>query len=197
MAWFFGGRGGSAGVLSKYEWIIDPIDGTKNYSHHIPLYAIQIALLRKDELILGVSNAPGLNELYYAYKGMGAYCGNTRIHVSKTKEIRNAYISFGNINHFSNNHLLGNLVAFVKNGKNVRGIGDAWSYHLLASGRIDAMIDAKTKIWDIAALKVIVEEAGGMVTDFSGSPITKNTKDIIATNGVLHDKVLKYFKGGD
>ena len=102
-------------------------------------------------------------------------------------------MSFGNLKHFEKLQIIPNLITLTEATRNPRGIGDAWSYHLLAQGKIDIMIDAKTEIWDIAAVKVIVEEAGGKVTDLQGNSITKATTSIVATNVLLHELILKTF----
>jgi len=176
----------------EYLWIIDPIDGTKNYMRKIPLFATQIALMKGGELILGLSNAPALKELVYAEKGRGAYCNGRKIQVSTIKELNKSYMLFGGVKYFEKHNILKNLLSLIDNTQAHRGIGDFWSYHLLAQGKIDVMIEAQTKIWDIAAVKVIVEEAGGKATDMKGNQINLNTSSILATNKSLHQTVLEY-----
>jgi len=102
-------------------------------------------------------------------------------------------MSFGNLKHFEKLQIIPNLITLTQTTRNPRGFGDAWSYHLLAQGKIDIMIDAKTEIWDIAAVKVIVEEAGGKITNLQGNSITKATTSIVATNVLLHELILKTF----
>jgi histidinol-phosphatase len=176
----------------EYLWIIDPIDGTKNYIRKIPLFATQIALIKNGELILGLSNAPALKELMYAEKGKGAYCNGRRIQVSTIRELDKSYMLFGGVKYFEQHNMLKNLLSLINNTQGHRGIGDFWSYHLLAQGKADIMIEAQTKIWDIAAMKVIVEEAGGKVTDIEGNQVDLNTNSILATNKKLHQTVLDY-----
>jgi len=173
-----------------YLWIIDPIDGTKNYLRKIPLFATQIALMKRGKLILGVSNAPLLKEMLYAEKGNGAYFNDSKIQVSPIKELDKSYMLFGGIEYFKKHGLLENLISLIENTRGHRGIGDFWSYHLLAQGKVDIMMEAQTKIWDIAALKVIVEEAGGKVTDMKGNEVDLDTSSILATNEKLHQEVL-------
>jgi histidinol-phosphatase len=191
---FLGEEFGTSNVNSEYLWIIDPIDGTKHYTRQIPLFATQLALMKGDKIILGISNAPGMNELIYAEKGKGAYLNNNKISVSTISEIENSYMSFGGIGYFHKHNLMDNLIRIEKNTQGHRGIGDFWSYHLLSSGKIEIMIEAETKVWDIAAASTIVEEAGGKVTDIKGNPVNRTTNSIVATNGLVHDKVLAYFK---
>lgn len=176
----------------EYLWIIDPIDGTKNYMRKIPLFATQIALVKDGELILGVSNAPALKELMYAEKGSGAYCNGHRIRVSTIKDLNKSYMLFGGVEYFEQHNSFKNLVSLINNTQGHRGIGDFWSYHLLAQGKVDIMIEAQTKIWDIAAVKIIIEEAGGKVTNIKGGQVDLNTNSILATNGNLHQTVLDY-----
>jgi len=190
---FLGEEFGLEKEKTEFLWIIDPIDGTKNYLRKIPLFATQIALMKNDELVLGVSNAPVFKELMYAEKGKGAYLNNEKIEVSDVGRLKKAYMSFGGIEYFEKNQNLSGLLSLIHLTQGHRGIGDFWSYHLLAQGKIDIMIEAQTKLWDIAAQKVIVEEAGGVITSISGKPIEKNTTSIIATNKKLHKEVLKYF----
>lgn len=176
----------------EYLWIIDPIDGTKNYIRKIPLFATQIALMKDKELILGLSNAPALKELVYAEKGRGAYCNGHKIQVSTIKELNKSYVLFGGVKYFKQHNMLENLLSLIGDTQAHRGIGDFWSYHLLAQGKVDVMIEAQTKIWDIAAVKVIVEEAGGKVTDIKGNQVNLDTTSLLATNKRLHQTVLEY-----
>ena len=186
-----GEESGSNENASEYLWIIDPIDGTKNYMRKIPLFATQIALMKDGEVIMGVSNAPALKELIYAEKSKGAYLNDRRIHVSGTDMLDKSYMSFGNLGHFEKKSLVDNLLTLVNSMQGHRGIGDFWSYHLLAEGKIDIMIEADTKIWDIAAVSLIVQEAGGKVTDIKGGTVGRDTTSVIATNELVHDEVVQ------
>lgn len=193
----FLGEEGGQDKTAEYLWIIDPIDGTKNYMRKIPLFATQLALMHNDEIILGISNAPKMNELVFAEKGNGAFLNNQPIRVSNTQKISSSYLSYGGIGSFDRHHQLNDLLKLERNTLGHRGIGDFWSYHLLASGKIDIMIESDTKIWDIAALSCIVQEAGGRVTQVDGNPLSKNTTSLIATNNILHEEVLNYFKNNE
>lgn len=192
---FYGEEGEKVDLQNHkgYTWIIDPIDGTKSFMRHIPLFATQLALLKDGELVLGVSNAPALKELLYAEKGQGCYLNGERVQVSNTQELGSAYASFGGLKHFANSNMLEGLITLSQTAQWPRGIGDFWSYHLLAQGKLDVMLEAKTKLWDIAALKVIVEEAGGRFTQLDGNPITATSSTALATNGNLHKEVLSLF----
>lgn len=178
------------GNLTKGDvWIIDPIDGTKNFIRGIPLWAILIALLRDGEIILGVSYVPTVNELLYAEKGTGAFLNGKKINVSKIKNIEDSTITHtGNPYRFSNPENVGNL---LNKSAHARGFGDAYSYHLVATGRADINFEPEVNLWDVAPFKIIIEEAGGKITTLSGDPWNVNIKDFVATNGLLHDEVIE------
>ena len=178
---------------SPYIWIIDPIDATKNYIRKIPIFGTQIALMCDDELILGVSNAPLLNELLYAEKGKGAFLNGESIEVSKVSQSSDAMICHGGLKWFVEKDYFDGIYNLINDTARSRGFGDFYSYHLVASGRVDAVIEAAISIWDIAAITVVVLEAGGMVTDMHGQAITKDTASLIATNGILHNTIIDYF----
>ncbi|HSR89501.1 MAG TPA: inositol monophosphatase family protein [Candidatus Udaeobacter sp.] len=191
---FLGEEYGSDNISSKYQWVIDPIDGTRNYVRKIPLFATQIALIENGEIILGVSNAPAMNEIIFAEKGKGAFLNGSKISVSEVKNLSESYVSFGGVKHFKNYGYLQCLLKLAESTGGQRGFGDAWSFHLLAQGKIDIIVEAKIKIWDIAALVIIIEEAGGKVTDINGNKITVSSTSIIATNNYLYNSVLEIFK---
>ena len=179
---------------SPYVWIIDPIDATKNYIRKIPIFGTQIALMKGDELILGVSNAPLLNELLYAEAGEGAFLNGKPITVSSVTHPEDAMVCHGGLNWFVEKGTFPGIYNLINDAARSRGFGDFYMYHLVASARADAVVEAAISIWDIAAITVIVREAGGKVTDIQGQSITKETVSLVATNGVLHNTVLDYFK---
>lgn len=192
---FWGEESGIANTDSTYQWIIDPIDGTKNYIRKIPLFATQIALMEDGELILGVSNAPVMKERLYAERGAGAFMNGERIYVSEVPELSEAMVCHGGFDTFDDGALLPNMCQLIRDTYRSRGFGDYYIFHLLASGSADIAIEAADLApWDISALVVIVEEAGGTITDLSGNPLEQRQTKVIATNGVLHDAVLKYFR---
>ena len=190
---FLGEEFGTQEGTSPYMWIIDPIDATKNYIRKIPIFGTQIALMKDDELILGVSNAPLLNELLYAEAGDGAFLNGEPIQVSDVSQPKDAMICHGGLNWFTEKGTFPGIYNLINNTARSRGFGDFYMYHLVASARADAVIEAAISIWDIAAITVIVREAGGKVTDIQGQPVTKETASLVATNGVLHSTVLNYF----
>ena len=191
---FIGEEYGIEAGSSPYLWIIDPIDATKNYIRKIPIFGTQIALMRGEELILGVSNAPLLNELLYAEAGSGAFLNGEPITVSSVTHPKDAMVCHGGLKWFIEKGTFPGIYNFIKDAARTRGFGDFYMYHLVASARADAVVEAAISIWDIAAISVIVREAGGKVTDIRGQDITKDTESMVATNGILHDTVLDYFK---
>ena len=178
-----------------YTWIIDPIDGTKSYIRQNPLFATQLALLHDGEFIIGISNAPLLHETVYAEKGHGCFLNGKQIHVSNVESLQESYISYGSLKYFVNHDNLQPLLTVATQARWARGIGDFWSYHLLAEGKLDIMIEADTKLWDIAAMKVIIEEAGGVVCQLDGSAVDHKTTSFLATNTSLQQTILDIFNG--
>ncbi len=190
---FLGEEMGKDGVGSEYMWIIDPIDGTKNFVRGIPLFTTLLALMKDGEIILGISNAPMMNECLYAEKNGGAYFNDKKIEVSKIKTIKEAYMSFGGITYFVDKKLWEPLLKLNQDTRFHRSLGDFWSFHLLSQGKLDIMAEADIRIWDIAPFVCIVQEAGGKITDLQGKKINLNSDTVLATNGVLHKQVVKYF----
>ena len=191
---FYGEEGGQSGRKAKYSWIVDPIDGTVNYIRKIGLFATEVALMEENEFVVGVSDAPIMNELITATKNNGAFCNGKQIHVSEINKFDDSYVNFGSLNGFFDNNKIESLHSLLKGKHGTRGIGGAYGYHLLAQGKIDIMVEARLKIWDIAAQAVIIQEAGGAISDMNGKPLTLKTDSCIASNRKLHTKALSFFK---
>lgn len=191
---FLGEESGASNIQSEFTWTIDPIDGTRSYLRQVPLFGTLIALMKHDEVILGVSNLPALKECIYAEKGKGAYKGDKKLSVSKTKSLKEAFISYGSIQHFEERDLFTQLLSLIHATGRNRGFGDCWQYHLLAEGKIDIVVDPKVKIWDVAPAKIIIEEAGGILTDVTGHFPGQGAFSSLATNGILHEHVLEFFQ---
>lgn len=189
---FFGEEGEKVDLENHtgFTWIIDPIDGTKSFIRGFPLFGTLLALLHDGELVVGVSYAPVWDELIYAAKGEGAYINNERLSVSKIDKISDAYLSNGRLKYFEDIQKMPQLLALSRKAKWARGLGDFWIYHLVAEGKVDIMMEGSVKFWDIAAAKVIVEEAGGAMTQLDGQPITYQSTTALATNGILHAEVV-------
>src|SRR5690554_4782356 len=182
---FYGEEYGHDKSNSDFTWLIDPIDGTKSFVRGYPFFSTQIALMFKGELVLGVSHAPLMDQQAYAYLGGGAYLNGEQLQVSHLLESHSSCISTGNIQSMVANNWdkLGQLL--LKFSK-IRGYGDFYHYHLLAGGHIDLVVESDVNILDIAALTVIVREAGGLITDLTGQPINLNTTSVIAGNSQTH-----------
>lgn len=175
---------------SDFLWLIDPIDGTKSFVRHYPFFSTQIALMYKGELVLGVSNAPAFGEMAWAIKNGGAYLNNQSIQITILTETHSSCISTGNIQSLVNNNWQSFGHLLTKFSK-IRGYGDFYHYHLLASGKIDLVVESDVNILDIAALTVIVREAGGVITDLQGKPIGLQTSSILAGTESTHALGLK------
>lgn len=180
--------GRSAGD-SPYTWVIDPIDGTKSFVAGVPLYSNLLALLDSEQALLGVANFPALDEMIYARRGAGCFWNGRRVHVSKTDDLRKAVILTSELNYFA---AAGRAAAWERlcaASYAQRTWGDAYGYFLVATGRAEVMVDPAMYLWDCGPFQVIMEEAGGTFTDWSGTP-TIHANESVATNGVLLDQVL-------
>jgi histidinol-phosphatase len=190
---FYGEELGRSAGDADYVWLIDPIDGTKSFVRGYPMFSTQIALMHHGELVLGVSNAPCYggerDEMAWAEKGQGAYLNGERIHVSDIGELAKATLSLGNVASLAKSPRWERLGSLIPKLHRIRGYGDFLHYHLLASGRLDAVLESDVNILDIAALTVILREAGGEITDLEGRPVGLDTTSVFATNGKLKEAV--------
>jgi histidinol-phosphatase len=192
----FGAHEGKSG----YQWILDPIDGTKSFIHGIPLYTTLIAVLREGQPVLGVIHAPAVAETVYAAKDGGCWhvCGAGSeprpAHVSKVARLSESLIVTTEIASFTTHRTPDALEVFLKlqrAAQLARTWGDGYGYLMVATGRAEVMIDAVVNIWDTAPLQTIIEEAGGHFLDWKGEP-TIDTGDAIATNGLVTEEVLAF-----
>ncbi|NJN48048.1 MAG: inositol-phosphate phosphatase [Candidatus Competibacteraceae bacterium] len=188
---FFGEETGKNRTDAEFVWLVDPIDGTKSFIRGYPFFSTQIALMRGNELILGVSNAPLFNELAYAEIGQGAFLNDVPLHVSDITLPDAATLSFGNLKTLAGDRRWSAIGKLIRQCNRTRGYGDFYHYHLLAAGKLDIVIESDINILDVAALSVIVREAGGEVSDLTGQPLSLSTTTILASNGHLHDAVLR------
>lgn len=183
---------GSSGAGGGRRWIVDPIDGTKNFVRRVPAWATLIALQERGVVTVGVVSAPALGRRWWASKGLGAWANGEPIHVSRVSRLEDA-------------HLSGNALSSWPNGPSRyaelalrcyadRAFGDFWSHVLVAEGACDIGIDPVASLWDLAPVQIIVEEAGGRFTDLEGNS-TPGGGSGISTNGLLHDEVLAVLGG--
>jgi histidinol-phosphatase len=193
---FYGEETGSRNEEAESVWLVDPIDGTKAFVREYPMFSTQIALMRRGEIILGVSSAPVYGELSFAERGCGAYLNGKRLAVSQIATLTAAALSSGNMKSLASGRQWGRYGRLVAEVGRIRGYGDFLHYHLLAAGKIDAVVETDVNILDIAACVAIVTEAGGRFTDLGGAPITLRSHSVLATNGHLHALVLQALDEG-
>jgi histidinol-phosphatase len=186
---FYGEETGQHSVGAESVWLVDPIDGTKSFVRECPFFSTQIALMRAGRLVLGVSSAPAYGELAWAEQGSGAFLNDKPIRTSKIADLSAAIVSTGNLKTMASSAQWNRLGALIGRVSRIRGYGDFVHYHLLARGSLDVVIESDVNILDIAALTVIVREAGGSFTDLAGKDITLETTTVLASNGHLHSAV--------
>ncbi len=196
---FFGEEEGREGD-GDFLWLIDPIDGTKAFVRGYPMFSTQIALMHAGQLVLGVSAAAEYGERAWALRGGGAFLRRADgdvvpMRIAQAREFdAQAAISTGNLKSLAASPARWNALAgLVRRVGRIRGYGDFLHYHLLARGAIDLVVESDLNILDIAALVVIVREAGGVFTDFNGSDIDLDTRSALAGNAVLHAQALRAF----
>lgn len=192
---FFGEETPQKNKEADFLWLVDPIDGTKSFVRGYPFFSTQIALMYKGRIILGVSNGTMFNELIYAELNKGAWLNGERLNVSKSDNISSASISTGNLKSLAQSNGWQDLGKIISRADRIRGYGDFYHYHLLAAGKIDAVIESDVNILDIAALSIIINEAGGIFTDLNGNQPTLNTLSVLASNPVLHEQLKSHLKG--
>lgn len=187
---------GEEAGTGSLRWYIDPIDGTHNYIRGVPLFGTLLALEVEGEIQVGVLSAPALRERWYASRGGGAWAvgaagneGPRRIRVSRVAALDDAQILYGSAAELDASGKVPGFRALLQSVWRERGFGDFWGYALLAEGAAEAMVEVDAKTWDLAAPLVLIEEAGGRLTDFSGARRIDNL-EMVASNGLLHDEVL-------
>lgn len=188
---FLGEEQGGDGLDADYVWLVDPLDGTKSFVRGYPFFSVQIALMHEGDIVLGVSHAPLFDEVACAERGSGATLNDVPIHVSSIAGLSQATLSTGNIATLAASARWDELGRIVGEVSRIRGYGDFYHYHLLASGRIDAVVESDVNVLDVAALSIIVREAGGRFTDLAGQPIGLASTSVLASNGALHAGLLR------
>jgi histidinol-phosphatase len=171
------------------RWILDPIDGTKNYLRGLPVWATLIALEREGRVEVGVVSAPALARRWWAARGDGAFVNGRRIRVSKVADLSDAVLSYASLTSWEQHGLGEQFLTLARSCWRTRGFGDFWSHMLVAEGAADLAVEPEVELWDLAAPQVIVEEAGGRFTDLGGTP-TPAGGSVVSSNGLLHHRVL-------
>ena len=179
---------GTTGTTSR-RWILDPIDGTKNYIRGVPIYATLIALEENGRVTTGVISAPALPRRWWAARGHGAFCDGRRIAVSDVGSIDQAFVGYDSVTDFTGKQRA-RFLDLLGEVQRSRGFGDFWAHMLVAEGAIDLAVEPKVSIWDVAPVQVIVEEAGGRFTDLKGR-VTPDGGNALSTNGRIHEAALE------
>jgi myo-inositol-1(or 4)-monophosphatase len=192
-------EGHGRGKKFPCKWIIDPLDGTTNYAHRFPFFCVSIGLEVNEEIVLGIVYDPVRSEFFLAERGKGAFLNDEPIHVSVTKDLTHSLLVTGfsydvretadnNLNHFCD---------FSVRAQGVRRTGSAaLDFCYVAMGRFDAFWELKLHPWDAAAGSLLVQEAGGRVTDFSGRSYSIYSREVIASNGRIHEEMVKVLQAG-
>ena len=181
---------------SQRRWVIDPIDGTKNFVRGVPVWATLIALMVDDEVVVGCVSAPQLNRRWWAHRGGGAWTGrsllkSTACHVSDVSDLGDASLSYSSLSGWEDRGRLDDFLSLSRRCWRTRAYGDFWSYMLVAEGAVDLAAEPELELYDMAALDVIVREAGGSFTSLDGTPGPFGG-NALATNGQLHEQALAF-----
>jgi histidinol-phosphatase len=182
----FGDQPGTTG----FRWVIDPIDGTRSFVRHIPIWATLIGLEYKGEQVGGVAYVPVLGLTYRALRGDGAHLNDRRVRVSDVGQLSEALLCYSSLSWFTKAGREKTFLELANRTNRQRGFGDFYGFVLVAEGAADLMVEHGVHTWDVSGLKAIVEEAGGAFTDWHGTPTTERP-DVIASNGKLHAEALR------
>ena len=181
--------GSTVTETGQRRWYLDPIDGTHNYVRGVPVFATLIALVVDGAPVVGVCSAPALQARWWACRGGGAFERGRAIHVSAVRGIDDAHISYDDVRSFEEAGIAEQFLALERRCWRSRGFGDFWQHVMVAEGALDAAIETTVHAWDVAANQVIVEEAGGRLTDLCGRP-RFDGGSVVSTNGLVHDDIL-------
>ena len=182
------------------RWVVDPVDGTKNFVRGVPVWATLVALQEEGEVTVGVVSAPALGRRWWAARGLGAHTGGAlagarRLRVSAVDDLADASVAYSSLTGWAAQGRLAGLLRLSDAVWRTRAYGDFWSHVLVAEGAVDASFEPEVSLWDLAALHVVVEEAGGRFTDLAGGR-GPTGGSVVCTNGRLHDEVLSALAAG-
>ncbi|HUR15425.1 MAG TPA: histidinol-phosphatase [Mycobacteriales bacterium] len=175
------------------QWVLDPVDGTKNFVRGVPAWATLVALLVHDRVEVGVVSAPALGRRWWAARGEGAFADGDPIHVSGVAALADASLSYSSLTGWEKQNRLDGVLALSRKCWRTRAFGDFWSHVLVAEGAVDASFEPEVSLWDLAPLQVIVEEAGGRFTTVDGLA-RPDGGSVVCSNGLLHDVVLEHLR---
>jgi histidinol-phosphatase len=190
-----GEEGGAHGAGSASRWIVDPLDGTRGFSRGGFFWGPLVALEQRGEIVVGAMALPVLGETYWAAKGLGAFRDGERLQVSGVADWRDATVSFGELGRLLEPPHRDGVAELARTAASARCYGDLAGAMLVLTGRAEAWIECGVKVWDVAPVKVLVEEAGGRFTDFGGGA-TVESGHAVVTNGRVHEHVLRTLRGG-
>ncbi|MFV2198326.1 histidinol-phosphatase [Nocardiopsis sp. LOL_012] len=185
---------------SHRVWVIDPIDGTKNYVRGVPVWATLIALMENERPVVGVVSAPALHRRWWASLGRGAWTGRSlsqasRCQVSQVAKLEDASFSYSSLTGWEDRGLLDPFLGLTRSVWRTRAYGDFWSHVMVAEGVVDISAEPELSLWDAAPLPIILEEAGGRATDLRGAGF-EDGGPLVCSNGLLHDSALTWLNGG-
>ncbi len=183
---------GTTGTGSR-RWIIDLIDGTKNYVRGIQVYATLIGVEADGRLVAGVVSAPALGRRWWAAAGEGAFCNGKPMRVSRFEKLEEAHLTYDSLTDFDQHGGAVRFLSLLRRCVRARGFGDFWAHMLVAEGAVEIAIEPAVAAWDMAAVQIIVEEAGGRFTDMRGNA-RYDGGSALSTNGLVHDAVLEFFR---
>ena len=190
---FLGEEHGDKQGSSGYRWIVDPIDGTRNFVRNIPIWGTLVGLEHRGEMIAGVVVAPALRQTWRALRGDGAYRGERRIRVSDVAALKDSTVFYTGLSWYAKAGRLDDIVKLLNGTQVARGFGDFYGFVLTAQGSGELMIDFGVHVWDVAAIKPLIEEAGGKFANWNGEQRI-DRPDTIVTNGRVHEEVLKLLR---
>ena len=190
---FLGEEFGDTPGTSGYRWIIDPIDGTRSFIRNIPVWATLVGLEFRGEMIAGIAYIPTWNQTFRALRGDGAYRDDRRIRVSDVPTLDKALLSYSSFGFFKAAGRQDSFALMLAKTERSRGYSDFYGFVLVAQGSVDLMVEHGVHIWDVAGLKVLVEEAGGTFTDWEGQP-SIDRPDVLASNGKVHAAALEILR---
>lgn len=182
---------------SEYKWIIDPLDGTTNFAHGLPIFSISIGIQKNEETIYGVIYDVMRDKVFSAEKGSGAFENNVKIKVSENSNLSESLLVTGFPYEVKNNYeeAIIHFTKFLKKSRAVRRLGSAAiDFCFVANGVFDGFWESKLNSWDVCAGLILVEEAGGKISNYSGNPVTVNSPNFLATNGKVHSQMIEVLK---
>jgi len=191
---FLAEESGIVQTESDFKWIIDPIDGTKNFMRNFPFWGTLLALEYQGEVIMGVIALPAMKQVMYAGKGLGCYMNGKKMKVSKIDSIDKSYFIYGGVEYILQQPYKEKFLELVNTSYYDRGYGDCFGHSLVIAGKAEFMLDPHVSPYDVAPIKICVEEAGGIMTDLKGEK-TIYSRGVLTSNGYMHEKILRQLNG--